>query len=314
MVIWAADVGGTNIRVGLVEGNRLAAEEIIPAEPHAGLRRAIKRVITVWQRLNEQRGGHYQEPEAVALALPAIVNPDTGRIYQAPKSKYEDAASVNLDRMLTDIGGTAFWCNDAHAALAGEHEYGDARAQSDVVMVTLGTGIGSAVMLQGRIFHGTHGLAGNISGHSTLNSDGARCPCGNIGCAELYASTWRIATLARHAPGFARSSLSTERIIDYEIIFQHARQGDKVAGKLADAAAKTWSSVICNLIHSYDPQMVIVGGGIAANHRELLPVFRDHIRRHSWARWPVPIRRATLGIHAGLIGAAILAAEKRRRQ
>jgi glucokinase len=310
MVIWAADVGGTNIRVGLVEQNRIAAIELIPAHASAGLGSAIQRIIPAWRRLQERSHGRPKPPEGIALAIPAVIGPNSGRIYKTPGSKYDDAHGLDLAGIFSGLSGRVYWCNDAHAALAGEHLYGAATSVGNVVLVTLGTGIGSAVMLGGRTLAGSHGLAGNLSGHSTLNPSGPRCPCGNVGCAELYASTWRLNHLAKCIPGFEKSSLAGEKAINYEMVFRHARRGDRVARELADAAKGVWSAVVSNLVHQYDPDLVLIGGGISARHRELLPAFRRYVRQHCWARWRVPVRKAALGANAGLIGVAALAVKK----
>ncbi len=312
MVIWVADAGGTNIRVGLLHENKLCAVEVIPAMANLGLREAVKRVAARWTYMHRQFSGRQVPATAVGLALPGIVNPVSGRIYATPEAKYDDAPSKNVGRLMAGAGiSHAFWCNDAHAALAGEYRFGAARGVKNAIMVTLGTGIGSAVMINGHPLTGEHGLAGNIIGHSTMDVFGARCECGNIGCAELYASTWRLETLVKGMDGFRKSALAAEGVIDYRNVFRHADHGDSLAMRLVEKSIHVWSAVVCNLIHQYDPELIVIGGGLAQQHRRLLPAFRAYVQKHSWAKWRIKIRKAALGNNAGLLGVGALAAEKR---
>ncbi len=313
MVIWVADAGGTNIRLGLMRKNELCAVEVIPAMANLGLCDAVKRIAARWTHLHQQLSSRHTPVTAVGLALPVIVNPQSGRIYATPKAKYDDAPARNVGRLLAGAGiGNPYWCNDAHAALAGEYRFGAARGVKNVIMVTLGTGIGSAVMINGHPLTGVHGLAGNIAGHSTIDVFGTRCECGNIGCAELCASTWGLESLAKKMDGFRNSALAAEGVIDYRVVFQHADHGDSLAIKLVENSVRVWGAVICNLVHQYDPELVLIGGGIAQQHRRLLPAFRAFIQKHSWTRWRIKIRKAALGNNAGLLGVGALAVEKRK--
>lgn len=314
MVVWAADIGGTNIRLAIVRRNKIVARTVIPAMAHLGLRAALKRMVGVWTQLHADPRITTEKISAIGLAIPGIVNPQTGQIYPMPKGKFADAPRLFAGPLLQKILPVApFWCNDAHAALAGEHRFGAAKGAKNVVLITLGTGIGTAVMLDGRPLFGAHGMAGNVGGHTTIDIRGAACLCGNIGCAETRASTWMLPELAQGISGFNGSSLASLPLIDFENLFAHAAAGDAAAQKILNQCLHTWAVLVCNLIHQYDPELVLLGGGIGSQHKAIFPFIWRFAKQHSWAKWPLDIRPAMLGPDAGLIGIAHLAALNRGR-
>ena len=196
-------------------------------------------------------------------------------------------------------------CNDANAALTGEWRFGAARDTRSVVMMTLGTGIGASAIIDGVPLRGQHGQAGCLGGHLTANLEGNICGCGNIGCAESEASTWALPLQARAHPNFAASRLARENVLDYAAVFRAAAQDDKLAIELRNRSLRVWSVALVNLIHAYDPEVAIIGGGIMRSGEIILPALRRYVSKHAWTPWgKVKNKPAALGNDAGMFGDA----------
>jgi glucokinase len=312
MAVWAADIGGTGIKLAIVDRGEIVVSREIASVPADGLRRAMNRMAPVWRDLCRQSAIPESAITAIGIAIPAIVAPDSGKIWAVPGGKFADATSFNLGQWMDRrFHKPAYWCNDARAALAGELKYGVARGLNNVVMMTLGTGVGTAAILNGRHLTGSHGLAGNAGGHNTINSAGARCACGNIGCVETQASSWALPAVAAASPLFATSALAREATIHYEAVFRLAKKGDTLARQLQSQSLTAWAITATTLTHSYDPDLLVIGGKIAVRANVIVPFMRKFIRTHCWAKWNVRIAAAALGNNAGLLGIASLAAKPR---
>jgi glucokinase len=197
--------------------------------------------------------------------------------------------------------------NDLRMALLGEWTAGIARGKNDVVMIALGTGIGCAVISGGRLLQGANNRAATLMGHSTVAYDHAAGRCGNIGCAEDLASTATLAALAQARSDFAGSKLARATKIDYETIFTLAAQGDACSQALLQQSMKVWAVVIQNAVIAYDPEIVVLGGGVLRGHDIILPAIQQHLRQYM-PNLPVqtPIFAAALGDDAALLGGQTL--------
>ncbi len=300
--VFACDAGGSRLKLGLVRGTELLARAELPAESGSGLAAALVRVVAELPALRRAARLPGDPPPRFALAFPGIVEPGTGRILSTPAGKFDDAPALDLRAWARAqrLGG-AFVCNDANAALAGEAATGAARGCANVVMVTLGTGFGSAVMIEGVPLRGPHGQAGCLGGHLLANLHGRRCRCGNVGCVETEASTWILPELI--SPG----ELADEPVVDYATVFRRAAGGDGAAERVRAHSVRAWAAAIVTLIHAYDPERVVVGGGIMRSANAILPELRDYVGRHAWTPWgKVEIVPAALGNDAGLVGVACL--------
>ncbi len=304
----AVDVGGTRIKLGLVRGARLLAQTELDAEPQKGLASALKRIAAKTPALCRRAGVKPSGLAGFGLAFPGIIEPHTERILSTPAGKFDDAKDVDVPKLVGKLLGLkARVCNDANAALAGEWQFGAARGYRSAVMMTLGTGIGASAVIDGVPLRGQHGQAGCLGGHLTANLYGQPCPCGNIGCAESEASTWALPLQARNHPGFARSRLARLKEIDYAALFKLAAHGDALAVELRERSIRVWAVALVNLIHAYDPECVVIGGGIMRSGRVILPRLRRYVAAHAWTPWGrVVIKPAALGNDAGLLGVASL--------
>jgi glucokinase len=220
-------------------------------------------------------------------------------------AKYDDAPGIDFGAWASaEFSLPLRLENDARLALLGEQHTGAARGFDDIVMVTLGTGIGGAAMMRGKLVRGRHFQAGCLGGHFLARYDGRPCTCGSIGCVEAEASTWVLPVLCREHPAFAVSPLAGHRQIGFELLLRYAAAGDRCAREVLDHCAGVWSAAIVSLIHAYDPEVVVVGGGVMKAAQELLPRFEEYVERHAWTPWGrVQVRGAALGDDAALLGA-----------
>jgi glucokinase len=311
--ILACDVGGTRIKLGLVRGIRLLVQSEIDAKAKNGLASALDRIAKTAFLLCRKAGIEPQVLDGFGLSFPGIIEPRTQKILSTPAGKFDDAKNLNLPEIIERLLGLpAHICNDANAALAGEWLFGAARGCRSAVMMTLGTGIGASAIIDGVPLRGQHGQAGCLGGHLTANLDGQVCPCGNIGCSESEASTWALPGQARAHPDFATSRLARLKTIDYAAVFRAAAEGDAVAVALRDRAIHVWSAALVNLIHAYDPEVAVIGGGIMRSGKIILSALRHHVSKHAWTPWGnVKIKPAVLGNDAGMFGVASLFRDSR---
>jgi glucokinase len=299
----AIDLGGTRIKLGLVEDGRVVRRTLLASSSAAGLAPRLDELAAAIDGLCDGR-----PLAAVGLATPGIIDRRSRRIT-AINAKWSDAPGIDLMAWSREHWAAPLTLeNDAVAALAGEWRHGTGRGRNGVVMMTLGTGIGAAAVVDGRLLHGSHGQAA-IAGHLTVQVGGRPCSCGNRGCAEAEASTSALPQIARADPRFASSLLAQARTLDYASVFALAGR-DPLAEALRERACAVWSALAVSLVHAYDPELLIVGGGIAAADEALFAPLRAHLDAHAWTPWGrVDLAPAALGDDAALLGVAHLAAE-----
>ena len=190
--------------------------------------------------------------------------------------------------------------NDADCAALGEMVAGAGRGFRDMVMLTLGTGVGGGIILNGEIYEGK-GIGGSELGHMVIAEDGEPCTCGRKGCLEAYASASALARSAERKTG--RKDLKPEQI------FELAERGDKGAGEAIEDYRKKLATGIVNIVNIFRPQLGLIGGGISAQGENLLPPLREIVKENAFggSKGEIPeIETASLGNHAGMIGAANL--------
>lgn len=274
-------MGGTRIKIGLVHQGRLTADTSIQASAHMSL---AERLVEIGGHVDMLLAQTQATPVGIGVAFPGIVDSEHRKIL-SKYVKYPDAQEVDLPGWAMQRWNIPLALeNDARAALVGEWQYGSGRDCQDLVLITLGTGVGSAVMMEGRMLKGKHFLAGNLGGHMTINLHGIVCNCGNIGCLETEGSTWALEGIVKRSAGFEASALSREPEIDFHTVFRWAEKNDLLAAEVSRQILKAWSLGIINLIHAYDPERVVIGGGVMRSKDRIIPVIREMIRKHSWLK------------------------------
>lgn len=222
-----------------------------------------------------------------------------GKLYGYENTAFKETLEKEFHRPVWVI-------NDANAAALGEAFTGSAGNVQNALMITLGTGVGGGIILNGKIFEGALGLAGEI-GHFTLYQDGIPCSCGKMGCFECYASTSALVARAKEAlhtsSRYPDSLLSS---LNGEIIFDKADSGDPLFKEVIDLWEEDIAAGISGLLHIFNPELVLIGGGVSQRKNLLINPLVDKIRKVTMPRYTesLSIRAAALGNDAGLIGAA----------
>lgn len=248
----------------------------------------------------------------IGIGVAALVGRD-GRLVAAPNLP---AAGLDLCRLTTDrVGVPVSVANDATVACLAEARVGAARGVDDVVLVTIGTGVGGGAMIDGRVLRGAGGLAAEF-GHLVVDEGGRPCPCGARGCVEAYASGRAIAARATQllAEGEGPSSLEEHDRIDGLAVSRAADDGDGLARRVIEEAGHWLGVGLASLVNALDPAVLLVGGGAGqALAGRLIPAARPVLERHvvgTPARTLPALQPAGLGDDAGVVGAAMLALDE----
>jgi glucokinase len=305
------DLGGTHAACAIVDGAALVATETIATNRGNGLQPLLPVFLETFRRLLSKTGIAPKDCLGLALGFAGLVNTRTGRVLST-NQKYDDALGVDLPEWSQDSFGLPFRIeNDARMALLGECYTGAARGISDAVMITLGTGIGGAAMVEGKLLRGKHMQAGCLGGHIPVLFTGRRCTCGSIGCAEAEASGWALPLIAAEWPGFTQSALAQHKEVGFKELFEEAERGDSVALAIRERCLHVWAADAVGLVHMYDPEIIVMGGGVMKSASAILPYVQDYVSKYAWTPWgKVQVRAAELGNHAGLLGAIPLLTEK----
>jgi glucokinase len=250
MTILAGDIGATRIKLGLVQQGRVVADQTIASHSDQGLAQRLPAIAECFRRLCAQHRVSVQECAGISLSVPSLVDVRSGRVV-AEYGRFRDMPRLDLRGWAeAELGLPLAIENDARMATIGEWRYGAGRGCDDLVMITLGTGLGTSAVMEGRVVRGKHGQAGCLGGHLTLRYGGRLCGCGNLGCAEAEASTAFLAEVTKARPDFAGSGLAAEPLLDYAAVFRHAAAGDTCAHAIQDHSLLVWSSLAVSLIHA----------------------------------------------------------------
>ncbi|MEV0681878.1 ROK family protein [Actinosynnema sp. NPDC050436] len=308
MLTVGVDVGGTSVRAGVVDADGAVLDTARAATPSGeeALEEAIGAAVA------EVAARH--PVGAVGLAVAGFVGPDRRTVLFAPHLAWRRAPVA--DRVAARLGLPVVLEHDANAAALAEHRFGAARGARVAALVALGTGIGGALLVGGELFRGAHGVAPEL-GHLRVVPDGRPCPCGKNGCWERYCSgtaltTTAVELLARY-PGSSlleREARGDSRAITGRRVAAAARDGDALAQRAVADLARWLGEGLAVVADVYDPEVVVVGGGVS----ESAPLFLDEARERyasvvtgAGHRPPARIRTAQLGDDAGIVGVATLA-------
>jgi glucokinase len=309
MSVLALDLGGSHIGCAVVESGRVLAASGIEIGTNATLLEPLLPEITAQlHRVCRVIGIKPHDCRGLGIGIPSLIDGRTGEMLSV-FNKYRDLDTMKLrDWTHRNFGLPIRLENDAALALLGEHFAGAAKGVEDVVLVTLGTGIGVGAMLQNRLLRSHLGHAGALGGHVVVRFDGRRCACGAIGCAEAEASTSVLPEIAASFTGFEQSMLAAESHLDFAAVFRAKDAGDAVAAAILDHCLAVWSALAVTLVHAYGPQLMLFGGGVMRRGEEILGPVRTFVGQHTWksSRGSAQIEAAALGQKAALIGAEAL--------
>ncbi len=308
------DVGGTRIRAGLVTTTgEIVRREVTQTRHDAGAEGVIAQVVELVQALTADT----EVPVAgVGVAVPGAVDPHAGKVRFAPNlPNWRDLPVRSL--LARRLPWPVFVGNDANLAAVAEHRFGAGRGVRHLIYITVSTGIGGGIIVDNRLLLGQHGYAAEI-GHHTVKADGPPCKCGNIGCLEALASGTAIARDARVAVASGEKTLLREHCegniwhLNATHVVEAANAGDPVAIRILERAGHYLGVGILNLLHIFNPQRVILGGGVMNAGdwitRPMWAVLRQRVQASYLEA--CDIVPAALGDNVGILGAAALALHK----
>lgn len=309
------DLGGTNIHAGIVNINHdVLCRRFVPTLVEEGRHPVIERLITVIQELKEQ--SPLESIKGIGIGAAGIIDIERGIIVTSPNFPgWQDVPLRDIISQKFNI--PTFLDNDANAAVFGEHWAGAGQGSRSLIGLTLGTGVGGGIILDGRLWHGSEGMAGEI-GHMTIVPDGRRCSCGNSGCLESYASATAIVGRAIESMPCHPENKLLEMVevgssseLTSEKIFQAALAGNKLAKEIFHETGAYLGLAIGSLINILNPEMFVIGGGASKAWDFFYPAMMKEMQKRALTRMAEQVRvvPARLGDEAGLIGACGLIAQ-----
>jgi glucokinase len=305
-LIIGVDVGGTNIVVAAVsfQGDVLARSSG-PTLPRRGPEDGVRRIVGLIAQVQASAGGRTFAGVGVGCTGP--IDRVTGTVHN-PYTLPTWEGFPLTEALSRSLGVPVVMENDAHAGALGEHWRGAGRGTQNMIYVTVGTGVGGGLILNGALYTGATGTAGEI-GHHCVNMDGPECYCGSRGCLELYASAPALSQRARAkaepASGLLYSLVDGELDrIDPEVIAQAARQGDPAAWDVIRDAAATLGVGLSNLALILVPEAIVLGGGVMRSFELFEPAIQATLGRLQFPLGDLRILPAELGLNAGVVGAA----------
>ena len=313
--IVGVDLGGTNIVVGAMsaDGKQHHAMRSVPTSAELGAEGVADRIVGLIEGVIldtiAQTKAQRRDFIGVGIGAPGPLDRDKGIVIVAPNLGWRNFPL--RDRIGERLNLPATLDNDANCATVGEWWQGAAKGATNVVGMTIGTGIGGGIILDGKLFHGSSDVAGEI-GHTTIDLNGRHCKCGNYGCLEAYASGPAIATRAREVLVREETASLLPSLVDgrleaitAEIVYRAAQKGDAVASEIVRDTARYLGAGIANLLNILNADVVVVAGGVTQAGDALFVPLRAEVRRRAFrpAVDATQIVAGTLPGTAGVVGA-----------
>lgn len=312
--IIAIDVGGTQARAALCDTEgKLLKRFAQSANTAGGVEAVFASIVDSVRRVAPD----FSRVRGIGLGSPGPLDPWRGIILEARNL----AGMIDFPikaRLEKEFGVPAFVGNDANLAALGEQRFGAGRGVKNMIYMTISTGIGGGIITDNQLFLGSRGFAGEV-GHQTIDANGPPCNCGNIGCLEALAAGPALERTARDALRAGSASQMRAMVkgnldqITGKIISQAAREGDALAKGIYERAGFYYGLGIVNLLHSFDTQLFVLGGGVAIHAWDLIyPTMMATLTKHAFPSMSKGVRiiPAQLGDDAGLLGAVALVNEQ----
>ena len=313
--ILGVDLGGTNIVVGAMsaDGKQSFAARSIPTSPESGAESVADRIVGLIEGVildtMDETSAARRDFIGIGIGAPGPLDREKGIVIVAPNLGWRNFPL--RDRVSERLELPATLDNDANCATVGEWWQGAAQGANNVIGMTIGTGIGGGLIIDGKLFHGSSDVAGEI-GHTTIDLNGRHCKCGNYGCLEAYASGPAIATRAREVLVREETASLLPTMVDgrleaitAETVYRAAQQGDAVANEIVRDTARYLGAGIANLLNIMNADVVVVAGGVTQAGDTLFTPMRAEVRRRAF-RPAVDAARIVPGAlpgTAGVVGA-----------
>ena len=311
------DLGGTFLKAGVVDDKgRILAKTSVPTGPNEAADTLIQNMAEAARAVTRQAGLSIDQIDYVGIGSPGPIDFEKGILAAAPNLPSLRALPIR-DHISNALSRPAILENDANAAALGASWVGIGRDPKirNLIMLTLGTGVGSGIIVNNHVFHGGRGYGGE-AGHMIVAANGRRCNCGQRGCLEAYASASHTAARALEALQASRDDSSLRAVaadnggrITAKDVCDHAKDGDPLATRILDETAMYLGIACVNLTRLFDPQLVVLGGGLALAGDFLIHRVRAAYREHDWhaTESTLQIVAAELGYDTGIVGAAAVA-------
>ncbi|MGI8811258.1 MAG: ROK family protein [Pyrinomonadaceae bacterium] len=308
-IVLAADLGGTNLRIATVSEDGTRIHRARASTPVSRSRQEIIDSIVLLAEECRRTSGT-DEIVAFGVAAPAIISSDDRTIFSSPN--LPDLNGLDLSSVLSErLGIPVLLENDANAAALGENWLGASRSTKNSICVTLGTGVGGGLILDGCLVRGVDGTAGEV-GHTMVEPDGHPCGCGSVGCLEQYSSATAIVRLANQlTPMYPESPIAKLSVISATDVYDAGMKNDELSREVFRAFGTYLGMALAGLINVLNPEVIVLGGGVSAGWDCFIDHVREQIRMRAF-REPgerVKLIRAELGDDAGILGSAKLAFE-----
>lgn len=306
-VVVGIDLGGTYIKGALLDiAGTILVDDSVSTGVAMGHQHVVEQIILLVKTLWAKGQINADQVLGIGIGVPGLPNYDNGKVIFAPNLQWNN---VPLGQPLQEaLGLPVFLDNDANAAALGEQWCGAGRGAQHMVLITIGTGIGSGLILEGKIYRGADYSAGEI-GHITMDPQGPPCNCGRRGCLENFTSATAIQRMAQQAVDEGRDTLLRQfPELTAKEVCMSARQGDAIARQIIHKVAFYLGWAIGNLVNTLNPQLVLLGGGVACAGELLFEPIRQRVQECTLEVCveKVRIEAATLGNKAGSIGAGAL--------
>lgn len=305
------DIGGTNIKVGAVTDTaEIIARRRVPfptGDDHESITSLLGGLVL---ELAAELNRPVSEFRSIGIAIPGTIDEKGERVIHAHNLHFHDVPlKQTMSRIFPDT--PIYLANDANAAALAEHYAGAFRGYKNALFISLGTGVGGGLILDGKLYNGglNHGVE---LGHMTLVQDGLICSCGNKGCIEAYcAATWIVQQGRKSIIEYPLSLIHKRakgRLdrVSAKLVLDAAKDGDTIAKNIADRYVDYLSSAISSFTVLLDPQIIAIGGGISLTGEFLFAPLRKAAAEKSFFRAPINIVPAELGNDAGILGAAMM--------
>ena len=278
----AVDFGGTNIRAAIVDRRgTIVNRHSAPTLANEGRDAVLGRVIETIEEVSESED--MESLAGIGISQPGPTEPETGVLYAAPN--LPGWGGLALTAVLTERFSLASnAANDANAAAIGVHRFGNGRGSTNMIYMTVSTGIGGGIIIDGRLYVGSRGFAGDI-GHIQIDADGPRCGCGNTGCLEALSSGTAVARIARESLAAGEKSALIDlsggdpNNVTAEMVAETARSGDLLGQRIFAEASRNLGIGIVGLIHAFDPDLIVLGGGLTQQFDLLLRGVTKEVKR-----------------------------------
>ena len=305
------DLGGTNIAVAIVnKEGEILKKTSVPARAERPFEEIFADMADCIRKLMAETGIRESEIDSIGIGTPGCIDTEKGILIFAGNFKYGKMVDYRA-LMAKHFDLPVYIGNDANVAALAEAKVGAAKGVKNAIMITLGTGVGGGIIIDGKIFEGAYSAAGEL-GHIVLISNGEPCSCGRKGCWEAYASVTALVRQTKAAMQANPDSIMNKTALEQvsgRTAFDAAKKGDKAALEVVDQYEEYIAEGLADMINIFSPEILVVGGGISKEGEYLLEPIRKKIKGQVFGDGLLPERKivaAALGNDAGLIGAALL--------